>query len=105
MNRVDEHGKIFTERVRKSQVEVRIMTSQGEIHGNIHVTPEQRVKDLLNNTSEQFLAVTDATITVQGSLESRHIEFIALNKRYVMSVIPTNEESVKRQQDGEYYMP
>ena len=104
MNRVDEKGKLFTERIHKSRVEVRIATLQGEVHGYLHVMPEQRVRDLLNNTGEQFLAVTDATLRGQGGLESQHIEFIALNKQYLVSVIPIGEDKLHRQED-EYYTP
>jgi len=103
MGKVDEKGKLFTERVHKARVEVRIMTLQGEVHGYVHVTHEQRVKDLLNNGDEQFLAVTDATIRGQGSLESQHIEFMALNKQHIVLLIPTGEDRVKRQRDEEYY--
>ena len=105
MNRVDEKGKLFTERVHKTRVEVRIITLQGEVHGYLHVMPDQRVRDLLNNTSEQFLAVTDATLRGQGGLESQHIEFIALNKNHLLSVIPIGEDKLHRQQEEEYYLP
>ena len=47
MEKVDEKGKLFTERVRKTRVEVRVMTLQGEVHGYVHLVHEQRVRDLL----------------------------------------------------------
>jgi hypothetical protein len=62
MNRVDGKGKVFTERVRKTGVEVRMETLQGQVHGFLHVVAGQRVKDLLNSGDELFLAVTDATL-------------------------------------------
>src|SRR5205814_8812256 len=101
MNRVDEKGKLFTERVHKARVEVRIITLQGEVHGFLHLMPDQRVRDLLNNTAEQFLAVTDATLRGQGGLESQHIDLRALNKQCLVSAIPIDEDKWDRPQDDE----
>ena|SRR5258708_7444869 len=105
MERVDENGKIFTERVRKTRVEVRIMTVQGEVHGYVHMIPDQRVRDLLNDGSEQFIAVTDVTMKVPGTMERVSADFIALNKRHIVSVAPLDEDKVKRQQFDEFYLP
>jgi hypothetical protein len=105
MEKVDEKGKLFTERVHKTRVEVRVITLQGEVHGYMHVTHDQRVKDLVNNGAEQFLAVTDATIRGQGNVESQQIEFIALNKQHIVLLIPIGEDRLKQQRDEEYYIP
>jgi hypothetical protein len=104
MNRVDEHGKIFTERVRKTCVEVTVLTVQSEIQGYMHIMPDERVRDVLNN-NEQFIAVTDAEAKIQGRLERLHVDFIAINKLHIISVIPVDEDKVKRQQAEEYYWP
>ena len=89
VERVDPKGKVFTPRVRTDHVEVEMITSQGRVHGYIHVMPGLRVKDLLNTPSEQFLAVTDALI---GDGENaQHHEFITINKMYIYTVIPVNE--------------
>ena len=71
MNRVDEKGKVFTARIHKMEVEVNIVTVQGHVHGYLHVQPGQRVKDLLNNPAEQFLAITSATVTAKVTLKSK----------------------------------
>jgi hypothetical protein len=116
LNRVDEKGKVFTARVRKMEVEVRIETVQGKVHGYVHLQPGQRVKDLLNNTSEQFLAITQATIhprveskagtkTIATPPEPTEVEFLALNKQYVISVVPVDEDKIERRRDEEYYIP
>ncbi len=107
MNKLDDRGKFYTERVRKTCVEVRIVTILGDVHGYVHITPDQRVKDLLNNGSEQFLAVTNATLQVYNSRdrESQQIEFIALNKQHIVSLIPVDEDKIQRQQEEEYYIP
>lgn len=117
LNRVDEKGKVFTAHVRKMEVEVNISTVQGQVHGYIHLQPGQRVKDLLNNPSEQFLAITRATIQTRpegtkttaksaaAQANTTKIEFLALNKQYVISVMPVDEDKIERRRDEEYYIP
>lgn len=118
LNRVDEKGKVFTARVRKMEVEVNIVTAQGTVHGYIHLQSGQRVKDLLNSPTEQFLAITRATIETKSEIprlpnktaviappQITHAEFLALNKQYVISVVPVDEDKVERRRDEEYYIP
>jgi uncharacterized protein DUF6812 len=127
LNRVDEKGKVFTSRIHKMEVEVNIITVQGHVHGYIHVQPGQRVKDLLNNPAEQFLAITSATISTRSefpvkpapkSTQARQkadgldeqarpatADFLALNKQYVISVVPVDEDKVERPREEEYYIP
>ncbi|MEO8289310.1 MAG: hypothetical protein ABI670_23120 [Chloroflexota bacterium] len=104
MNRVDGKGKVFTERVRKTGVEVRMQTLQGQVHGFMHVVPGQRVKDLLNNGDELFLAVTDATLYGYGDDGVQQVDFIALNKQQIVSVILIDEDKPRDQQDEGYYI-
>ncbi|HST06051.1 MAG TPA: hypothetical protein VLQ48_15145 [Chloroflexia bacterium] len=129
LNKVDEKGKVFTPRIRKMEVEVNIITVQGHVHGYLHIQPGQRVKDLLNNPAEQFLAITAATVhsrpeaapkvapksgqsrqkadATEGSPAEQpaHADFLALNKQYVISVVPVDEDKVERPRDEEYYIP
>jgi hypothetical protein len=102
LERVDDKGKVFTERVRKSNVEVDIVTIQGRLHGYMHVRPGQRVKDMLNNPAEQFLAITNATTTRNGETEIQHAGFLAVNKMHVISVIPIDEPKLA---DEDPYWP
>ena len=116
LNRVDEKGKVFTPRVRKLELEVQIDTVQGRVHGYVHLQPGQRIKDLLNNPTEQFLAITQATLypkaeakngtkTAAAQPETTEAEFLALNKQYVISVVPIGEDRIERRRDEEYYIP
>ena len=116
LNRVDEKGKVFTARVRKLELEVHIDTVQGQVHGFVHLQPGQRIKDLLNNPAEQFLAITRATIhskadakngpkTVTAQPQATQVDFLALNKQYVISVVPVDEDRIERRRDEEYYIP
>ncbi len=103
IERVNEKGKIFTERVRKQQVEVDIVTTQGVVHGYVHLAPGQRVKDMLNNHEEQFLAVTGVITRRNGGGNNTEIyqtPFMALNKQYIISVIPI-KEPVPQEASGE----
>lgn len=103
LDRVDLKGKVFTARVRKDHIEVELVTTQGRVHGYVHVAPNQRVKDLLNNPNEQFLAVTDATMGDDSDEEALHHDFVTINKRYIITVIPINEARPAKPDDE--YIP
>jgi hypothetical protein len=103
LDRVDLKGKVFTARVRKDHIEVELVTTQGRVHGYVHVAPNQRVKDLLNNPNEQFLAVTDATMGEDSDEEVLLHDFITINKDYIITVIPINE--VRTAQADDHYVP
>ena len=91
LDRIDEKGKVFTQRIRKDHVEVELLTTLGRVHGYIHVMPHQRVKDLLNLATEQFLAVTHVTMGETKSDTAPLHEFITINKQYIITVVPINE--------------
>jgi hypothetical protein len=74
----EEKGKIFTNVVTKSHVTVKIQTTTNLVRGTVHVRPDERLKDELNQ-SEMFIAVTDASIyNLKGKLVYR-ARFLALN--------------------------
>lgn len=89
--RVDEKGKVFTPRIRTASVEVDIITLQGVVHGFVHVKPDQRIKDELNNKNEGFLAVTNASLRSHVDAQPREVDFIAVNKSHIVTVVPINE--------------
>lgn len=110
MERVDEKGKVFTQRVRKHCIEVDIETLQARVHGFLHVMPGSRVKDQLNNRDEQFLAITFATIMknanpgAESPPEPQHVTFMAINKQHVVSVVPINDrQSTEDDEEGYHY--
>jgi hypothetical protein len=61
VTRVDGKGKVFTERIRKKPLPVRIYTESERIDGYIHTLPDHRLKDELNS-GEPFMAITDAQV-------------------------------------------
>jgi hypothetical protein len=89
--RIDEKGKVFTPRIRTASVEVDIVTMQGIVHGYVHVKPDQRIKDELNNHVERFLAVTGATLRGHLDASPREVGFVAVNKSHIITVVPINE--------------
>ena len=70
MQKVDERGKFFTERVHTQSVQVLVRTLQGEVRGHFHILPGQRVKDMLNS-ADQFIALTEATMR-RHDRDARH---------------------------------
>lgn len=93
MHKVDERGKIFTDYMSKRRVAVLAITVHGKVKGNLYLYGEQRVKDLLNDPAEQFIAITEATITGNDGSVISEAPFIALNKRHIISVMPTEEST------------
>jgi hypothetical protein len=86
----DEKGKIFTQVVSKHPVQVIIQTAQQTIRGSIHVRPDSRVKDELNST-EEFIAVTDAVVYNNLNEEIYRSAFMVINTNHMIWVIPEEE--------------
>lgn len=55
-----------------------------EIRGTVYLPPRMRVIDLLNREAEDFIAVTDADIVMDGRVE--HVNFIAVNKTHIATL-------------------
>lgn len=102
MERVDEKGKVYTQKVRTQDVEVNITTVTGKLHGFIHVTPGNRLKDQLNARDEQFLALTNATSRNHDDKDGVYIDFIAINKQHIISVAPIDQSRTTGALDGYY---
>jgi hypothetical protein len=80
--RVDENGKVFTDIVNKTQVDVVIQTLEGQLYGTVHLQPDHRLIDELND-DPAFLAVTN--VRRSGRQESA---FLALNKAHILWIAP-----------------
>lgn len=102
MERVDDKGKVFTHKVRTQDVEVNITTVTSKLHGFIHVAPGNRLKDQLNTRDEQFLALTNATYRNHDDKDGMHIDFIAINKQHIVSVVPIDESRTTGALEGYY---
>ena len=86
----NEKGKIFTEVVSKESVSVIIQTLTHRIHGRIHIQPDVRLKDEINQ-SELFIAITDAVIFDYEGEENHCSEFLALNRDQIIWIFPEDQ--------------
>jgi len=86
----DEKGKIFTNVVSKIPIEVIIQTVSARIHGEIHVKPDERLKDELN-LPEQFVAVTNAKILEMDGSPLYESQFLTINKNQIIWIVPDKD--------------
>lgn len=86
----DEKGKIFTQVITKKPVPVIIQTATHRIRGTVHVRPDERVIDELNNSSN-FIAVTEARVMGDNEEQLYGCEFLTLNKEQIIWIIPDEE--------------
>lgn len=89
----DDKGKLYTPVINKLPILVTIQTVNNVIRGSVHVRPDTRVKDELNNASENdhFLAVTDAVVFNNQEQEIYRSNFLVVNINHIVWVIPENE--------------
>ncbi|MEN4040776.1 MAG: hypothetical protein ROW39_00415 [Anaerolineaceae bacterium] len=86
----EEKGKIFTNIVSKTPLDVIVQTANHRIHGRVYHRPDQRLIDDLTG-SGVFLAITDATVyELSGQLAFR-TQFIALHRDHIHWIIPVDE--------------
>lgn len=89
-SQIDEKGKIFTPVITKKPIRATIQTTTHLIHGDIHVRPEERVKDALQQ-EDFFLAVTDAVIYSNDHQELYRCKFITVNQAHIIWLLPDDE--------------
>ncbi len=83
----DEKGKLFTEVVTKIPVRATVQTTTHQLIGNIHVRPDQRLKDELNE-GDPFIAVTDAYILDADGKTVLQTNFLAIRRDQIVWVMP-----------------
>jgi hypothetical protein len=86
----DDNGKFFTDVVTKIPISVLIQTVTHRIHGNIHVTRDQRLKDELD-LPEKFVAITDATVYSTDDQVLYQARFLAVQRDEIIWVLPDSE--------------
>ena len=92
----DDKGKTFTDVITKISVPVHLQTDQHLIQGNVHIRPDERVKDELNQ-NESFLAVTSARVfDLSGNLLYQ-CSFLAVNRQHIVWLFQ-DEEDEKREE-------
>ena len=85
----DRKGKYFTDVIRKHPLRARLRTADDLIEGTIHIHPNRRPLDELNE-STGFIAVTEASVHALG--KQYEAEFIALNVDRILWMQPLEEE-------------
>ncbi|MCE7861034.1 MAG: hypothetical protein DYG86_14770 [Chloroflexi bacterium CFX2] len=86
----DEKGKYFTNIIHKVPIPSVIQTTSNLVRGFVHVRQNERYKDELEN-EEQFLAVTDATVTDPAGNTVFSGPFLALQKNQIVWIMPLSE--------------
>ena len=93
----DEKGKFFTDVISKIPVSALIQTTTHLVKGTIHVREGERVKDELSRT-ENFLALTDASILDGHGDVLYHNSFIAIHRGQIVWVLPHEEDESEAEQ-------
>lgn len=94
--RYNHKGKYFTDIETKIRIEAIVQTTDERIHGTLHIHPDRRLLDELNEPPE-FLAVTEAKIC-RGD-EQIHTGFLALQKKLILWVTPMEDLAPEQAHD------
>ncbi len=86
----DDSGKIFTDVISKTPVIAMVQTTTHLIKGTMHIRRDERVKDELGRT-ENFLALTDASILDNDGNILYTNNFIAIHRGQIVWVLPEEE--------------
>jgi hypothetical protein len=88
----DDKGKFYTEIISKVTVPAMIQTTRHRIQGLVHIRPNSRFKDELDN-DEPFLAVTAAKILNEAAEVLFEADFISIRRDQIVWVIPYEERT------------
>ena len=78
--------------VNKERHDVVIYLANCKVKGAIYLMPGSRISDFINAAARQFVPVTDAVITATGPGEdwTYNVEFLDLNKNFIITIFPVN---------------
>ncbi len=83
----DDKGKVFTDVVSKTTVPALVQTTTHLIRGNIHIRPDERIKDELDRDL-LFLAVTEASVFDADGRTIHQAGFMAVRRNQIVWVMP-----------------
>ena len=89
--RIDAKGKTYTDIVHKDEVATLIQTTANLIHGHVYLRAGLRLKDELNGTAEQFIAVTEAEVYNANGQVLVRSNFRTVNKSQIVWMRPDEE--------------
>lgn len=74
----------------REPIEVIIYLEHCKIRGIVHLPPGGRLSDFINVASRQFIPISDAIVeSITPGVEwSYKVEFLNLNKNYIVSMFP-----------------
>ena len=87
VTRIDDNGKIFTDRVAKDRVSAIVQTATHRVRGFVFCDRELRLKDELNASQEQFIAMADAEV-LEGETVIQRTPFLTINKSHIVWLMP-----------------
>jgi hypothetical protein len=91
VTRVDHNGKVFSDQVRKQKVASILQVNGQRIRGLLFFDPDGRLKDDLNNSTESFIAGTDAEILSQDGAVLHRTKFLTVNKNQIDRIMPAED--------------
>src|SRR4051812_36095734 len=99
VTRIDDNGKVFTDRVAKVRVAAILQTATHRVRGFVFCDPELRLKDELNASQEQFIAMSDAEV-IEGDRVIQQTPFLTINKRHIIWLMPVEPASQCKREDN-----
>lgn len=84
--RFDKKGKYYTEKVTKDKIKVTIRTLTDTLVGKLHIPPDKRLKDYLNDSSG-FIALTNGAVLDDRGEAKSEFEFMAVQQHQIVWVI------------------
>ena len=88
----DDKGKYFTNIITKQAIPTKIQTRTNLIEGEIHIKPDERLKDELD-LPEPFLAVTNATVYTEAGGVAFQTGFLAIRREQIVWVTAMSDVS------------
>jgi len=88
VTRVDDNGKVFTDRVTKDRVAAIVQTATHRVRGFVFCDRELRLKDELNASQEQFIAMADAEVLGADEKVIQRTPFLTINKQHIVWLMP-----------------
>jgi hypothetical protein len=101
--RIDQKGKVFTQRITKEEIPALLVTTTHLIRGVVHVRPDWRLKDEMN-TDERFIAVTGAEVyDLSGQTRLYKTDVLLVNKNVLAWIMPQEDAPQEEEDDRERY--
>jgi hypothetical protein len=91
MEIADKKGKIFTPLMKKKKQPALIQTVTNLFSATIHIHPDNRLSDEINNIPDKFLSVTDVKVLDSKSKVIAKYPYIAIQVSQIVWITPLGE--------------